>query len=152
MKTACFFIALFISFSVVGQTSFSKEEAKKLIDLFFEGFHKGDTVLMRTTLADKVTLQTAFVDAKGNNKISESSMHSLLTAIAGRKETEIWEERLHGFTVQKDGNLSHVWVPYTFYYNGKLLHCGANAFTLANTGKGWKIIHLIDSRRRDCGG
>ncbi len=57
------------------------------------------------------------------------------------------EEQLLDYKVSIDGNLAHVWTPY--FLNGSFSHCGANAFTLAKTSSGWKIVHLIDSRRRE---
>jgi hypothetical protein len=69
-------------------------------------------------------------------------------AISKRPETEKWDERLLSYSVQIDGNLAHVWTPYEFWLNGNFSHCGANAFTLAKMDDGWKIVHLIDSRRK----
>jgi len=75
-------------------------------------------------------------------------MDDFIKAIAERLEDQKWEERLLDYKVQIDGNLAHVWTPYEFWFNGAFSHCGANAFTLAKTDDGWKIVHLIDSRRR----
>ena len=80
--------------------------------------------------------------------ISNGNGKDLLTAIANRPPEQQWDERLLEYRVQIDGNLAHVWTPYEFWFNGNFSHCGANAFTLAKTDDGWKIIHLIDSRRR----
>lgn len=33
---------------------------------------------------------------------------------------------------------------------GKFIHCGANSFQLARLSGEWKIVHLIDTRRKDC--
>ncbi|HOD10564.1 MAG TPA: nuclear transport factor 2 family protein, partial [Flavobacterium sp.] len=41
-----------------------------------------------------------------------------------------------------------VWTPYEFYVNEKLSHSGVNAFTLFKENEKWKIIHLIDTRRK----
>ena len=108
--------------------------------------------MMRSVLADKVQLQTAFATKDGDNKLTESSIDNLINAIAKRPADQQWDERLLDYTVSIDGNLAHVWTPYEFWVNGNFSHCGANAFTMAKTNEGWKIIHLIDSRRRaSCG-
>ncbi len=144
------FLSLFVLFSAVSiaQSSFSEADAKKIIETFFDGFHKGDTTLMRSVMAEKVVLQTAFQDKQGNNKITDGTAQNLLNAIASRTPDQKWDERLLDYRVQIDGNLAHVWTPYEFWFNDSFSHCGANAFTLARTDSGWKIIHLIDSRRR----
>ena len=47
--------------------------------------------------------------------------------------------------------MAHVWAPYEFWYNGEFSHCGVNSFQLFKEEDTWKIIYLIDSRRKeDC--
>lgn len=135
-----------VSFS---QNSFSEEEAKKLIDTFFEGFHKRDTLLIKSVMVENLPNQTVFTTKEGSPKVIEGNMTEFLKAIANRPADQIWEEKLLDYKVQIDGNLAHVWTPYEFWFNGTFSHCGANAFTLANTETGWKIVYLIDSRRRE---
>ncbi len=148
MKRILFLLCLSISFSGFAQNDFSEADAKQLIDTFFEGFHKGDTTLMRTTLMKEVTLQTAYSNKEGEAKLNTGSLDKLLDAIANRPAEQKWDERLLDYKVSIDGNLAHVWTPYEFWVNGNFSHCGANAFTLVKTDDGWKITHLIDSRRR----
>ena len=59
-----------------------------------------------------------------------------------------FEERLLSFEIRIDGSMAHVWTPYEFYINGTLSHVGVNAFTLILENKQWKIVHLIDTRRK----
>ena len=113
---------------ISAQSNFTEQDAKQLVDTFFEGFHKGDTVMMRSVLAPSVRLQTAATDKNGAAQLSDDSILNLLNAIANRPADQNWEE---------------------FWFNGNFSHCGANAFTIAKTEAGWKIIHLIDSRRRE---
>ena len=143
----CAFTILF-SVSIVSQNSFSEDDARMLIDTFFEGFHEGDTTKMRSVMHSNIKMQTAFTDSEGIHQVVDSEGNDLLKTISERPETQIWEERLLSYHIQIDGNLSHVWTPYEFWFNGTFSHCGANAFTLVRTKDGWKIIHLIDSRRR----
>ncbi len=131
------------------QTSFLEADAKQIINTFFEGFHKGDTILMKSTMIEKLPTQTVFTDKEGNSRIIDGDAAQFLIAIAARPEDQKWEEKLLDYKVQIDGNLAHVWTPYEFWLNGNFSHCGANAFTLAKTNEGWKIVHLIDSRRRE---
>ncbi|MDC7995416.1 nuclear transport factor 2 family protein [Altibacter sp. HG106] len=134
-----------------GQTPTVTSEAIAVVDTFFEGFHKGDTTQMKSVMAETVVFQTAFTDATGTPKLNDGSAAQLLSAIANRPKEQVWEERLLGYEVQTDGNLAHVWTRYEFWLNGTFSYCGANAFTLVKMGSGWKIIHLIDSRRKaDC--
>jgi hypothetical protein len=152
MKLVLFVFAAMISMQLSSQDIFSDEDARSVIDTFFEGFHKGDTTIIRSVLHDEVVMQTVFTDAEGNHRLVDSEMDDLLKAIAERPETQKWDERLLDYSIQIDGNLAQVWTPYEFWLNDTFSHCGANAFTLIRTDAGWRILHLIDSRRRqDCG-
>jgi hypothetical protein len=142
--TLCIF-----SFSLsYSQNSFSEADAKAIINTFFEGFHKGDTLLMKSVISPDLVLQTAYSTNDGKNKVSLNSIEGFIKAIANRPTDQKWDERLLDYKIEIDGNLAHVWTPYEFWLNDTFLHCGANAFTLARFDDGWKIIHLIDSRRK----
>ena len=142
--TLCIF-----SFSLsYSQNSFSEADAKAIINTFFEGFHKGDTLLMKSVISPDLVLQTAYSTNDGKNKVSLNSIEGFIKAIANRPTDQKWDERLLDYKIEIDGNLAQVWTPYEFWLNDTFLHCGANAFTLARFDDGWKIIHLIDSRRK----
>ncbi len=100
-------------------------------------------------MAENLVMQTVFTTKERKNKINTEFAEGLITAIANRPADQKWDERLLDYKIEVDGNLAHVWTPYEFWYNGSFSHCGANSFTLAKTDEGWKIIHLIDSRRKE---
>jgi hypothetical protein len=148
MKSLVFFSLLLSSFLLSAQNNFSEADARGVIDTFFEGFHKGDTLIMKSVMAENLPTQTVFTTKDGKNMIQDGVGADFLKAIGSRPADQVWDERLLDYKVQIDGNLAHVWTPYEFWYNGQFSHCGANAFTLAKFDDGWKIVHLIDSRRR----
>jgi len=136
---------------ISAQKIFTKTDAQAVVDTFFDGFHKGDTLIMNSVLAANVTLQSASTNREGVDKLEESNFGNFKKSIASRPDDQVWKEVLLDYTISIDGNLAHVWTPYEFYFNNKFSHCGANAFTIAKLEDGWKIVHLIDSRRRgDC--
>ena len=45
--------------------------------------------------------------------------------------------------------MASAWVPYSFYFDGRISHCGANTVELLKTAAGWRITQLSDSRRRE---
>ena len=151
MKHVLLFIALLVVQTSWSQEQFTEADAKRLVDTFFEGFHEGDTLKMRSVMLADVPMQSVFSTNQGEEKINSSDANNFLTAIAIRGADQKWEEKLLDYKVSVDGNLAHVWTPYEFYLNGNFSHCGANAFTMAKTAEGWKIVHIIDSRRKaDC--
>lgn len=155
MKPFIIFLALFSLSCVTAQTEAkikAETEVKQTIALFFEGFHKGDTILMRSVLANKVLTQTTYTNKKGENILRESNINDFIKAIAKRPADEKWEERILDYKIRVDGTMANAWTPYEFWLNDKFSHCGVNSFQLFNDNGTWKIIYLIDTRRRkNCG-
>lgn len=151
MKLPITIVCLLIVLNSFSQNGFSETDAKQIIDTFFEGFHKGDTLLMSSVLVKDTSSKTAYTDQKGNKIIRDGDIQNLLEGVANRPADQKWQERILDYSVHIDGNLAQVWTPYEFWFNDTFSHCGANSFTLVSTDDGWKIIGIIDSRRKeDC--
>lgn len=138
---------------VFTSTMYSQEDENKnikaTIDTFFEGFHKGDTTLMKSVMMDNMILQTTFTNKEGENMLVTEEPDKLIKAIANRTSEQKWDERLLDYTIQVDGTMANVWTPYEFWYNDRFSHCGVNSFQLFNDDGIWKIIYLIDTRRKE---
>ncbi len=147
MQRVIFYLVLLITTTIFSQSE-EEQSARATIDTFFEGFHKGDTILMKSVMSDKIIMQTAFRTKKGEDKLVEDSPANVLKAIATRTADQKWDERLLSYNIQIDGNMANVWTPYEFWFNDKFSHCGVNSFQLFKDGTTWKIIYLIDTRRR----
>lgn len=120
---------------------------QNVIETFFEGFHAKDTVKLQTVCANKIILQSIMESSKGNKRTNETPKefyNSIATIPADMK----FEEKILSYSIQIDGSMAHAWTPYEFYINGKLSHKGVNAFTLFKENEVWKIIYLIDTRRK----
>jgi len=148
MKFYTFLLCTLFSLCVNAQQS-AKDEVKATIEKFFDGFHKGDTTIIKSTLATKVVVQTAFKNQKGVDILNDGSIDAFLNAIANRPADQKWDERLLSYSIQVDGNMANAWTPYEFWFNGKFRHCGVNSFQLFKDNGTWKIIYLIDTRRRE---
>jgi hypothetical protein len=131
--------------------AFSQKEAKKevrqVIDQLFEGMRKGDSSMVRKTLLPNATLNTSFVNTKGEAKLHQDSITSFLNAI-GTPHTEIWDERLLSCEIKVDDNLATVWTKYAFYADNVYSHEGVNAFQLVRLNGVWKILIITDTRRK----
>ena len=148
MKIIFTLITLFLFVQSYSQNELSEENAKIIIGEFFKGFHTKDTLKIKSVTTPTFQLQTAYVSKTEGNKVIYSKGSDLLKLIATRPDDQQWDERILDYNVLSDGNLAHVWTPYEFWFNGTFSHCGANSFTLAFTDDGWKIINIIDSRRK----
>lgn len=144
------FCAVFLnSILITAQTDESM--IKKSIDTFFEGFHSGDTALIKTVLHDKLIMHTALKSKTGDVDVQTESPEKFLRIIANRPLDQKWDERILSFNIQIDDYMANAWLPYEFWLNDTFSHCGANSIQMVKVGSQWKIIHIVDSRRRyDC--
>jgi len=148
MERVIIFLVILITTTVTAQNK-TEMEVKKAIDTFFEGFHKGDSLLMQSVMYDNMLTQTTYKDKEGKGKLVTDDVSKMLQTIANRPADQKWEERLLDYNIQIDGTMAHVWTPYEFWVNQQFSHCGVNSFQLFNDDGQWKIIYLMDTRRRE---
>ncbi len=148
MERVIIFLVLLITTTITAQNK-AEMDVKKAIDTFFEGFHKGDTLLMKSVMYNNMLTQTTYKDREGKGKLVTDDVEKMIQTIANRPADQKWEERLLDYNIQIDGTMAHVWTPYEFLVNGQFSHCGVNSFQLFNDEGQWKIIYLIDTRRRE---
>ena len=148
MKIIIVAAALLIGFFTNAQSKVEKE-VEGVIKTFFEGFHKADTILMKQTMAEELIFQTASKNKEGKDILRTDNVNDFIKAIgSGLPMIDKWEERILSYTVKVDGNMANAWTKYEFWLDGKFSHCGVNSFQLFNDNGTWKIIYLIDTRRK----
>lgn len=112
---------------------FSAMKAKE-IPVIQEAFHPD--AVMHTTLAEN-----------GFAVLGHANVVDFLTRV-GTSQAVLNEEIL-SVEIRIDGNMAHAWTPYQFYVDGEFSHCGVNSFQFIRTADGWKIVHIIDTRRKE---
>ena len=117
--------------------------------IFFEGLQNGDTITLRKVIHKNLTMQTISLNKEGKSTLNTETTADFLKAIATKKKEDIWFEKLLSYIINVDENLAIVWTPYEFYFNEIFRRCGVNAFQLFFNGEQWKIISIIDTRRKD---
>lgn len=126
-----------------------EEDVLKPIHLLFEGMEKADTALISKAFDPAVKMITGYTNKDGEDVIHEGSYKEFLTTIANKKKDEPkWIEKLYNTEVRVDGNIAQVWTEYLFYVGEQFVHCGIDAFQLIKKEGQWKIIHLMDTRRK----
>lgn len=135
--------------SLLGLTcNAQKQEVQKTIEVFFEGFHQKDTNRIKSVCADKMILQSISESTVKGNRLSDENVNEFYKSIASIPSTMKLMEKILNYNIQIDGTMAHVWAPYEFYLNDKLSHSGVNTFILFKEKNEWKIIYLIDTRRK----
>lgn len=123
------------------------QEIQKVVENFFEAFHAKDTLKLQSLCDDTMILQSISENTKGT-KLSNERPQAFFKSIASIPAELKFQEKILSYAIQVDGSMAHAWTPYEFYLNGKLSHKGVNAFTLFKKDNSWKIVHLIDTRRK----
>ena len=119
------------------------------VERFFQAFHAKDSLGMQQLMSPKARLlRSTFKN--GQAIVQENDLQRFIRAVATRKDSPKWEERLGHPIVQQHLNLATVWVPFRFYLDNTLSHCGYNAFSLSWDGQSWQILSLIDTGTKDC--
>jgi hypothetical protein len=116
------------------------------IERLFDGMRRGDSAAVRSTFHAAALLATSVME-DGHPDVRVDTLDAFVTAV-GTPHAEVWDERLRNTEVRIDGGLASVWTEYDFYAGTKFSHCGVDAFQLARTRDGWRIIALADTRRR----
>jgi len=137
-------LLLFFGFSANAQ----REDVQKSIEVFFEGFHQKDTVKIQSVCSSQIILQSISESKSNGSKLSNERPGGFYKSIASIPVTVKFQEKILNYNIQIDGAMAHVWAPYEFYLNDKLSHKGVNTFTLFKENKVWKIIYLIDTRKK----
>ena len=113
----------------------------------FEAMRKGDSAGVRAAFHPQAFLATAVVK-KGVPTLEVDTVDAFVRAV-GTPHDELWDERVISEKVEIDGPLASVWTEYAFYAGDQFSHCGIDAFQVARTSEGWRIIALTDTRRKD---
>ena len=72
-----------------------------------------------------------------------------IAAVARSAGGDPWIERMWDQEVRIDGDIAQLWTQYDFHLGSKFSHCGIDAFQMARTASGWKIVQIADTRRSD---
>lgn len=141
-------VILFVFLFSVSLCNAQKQDVQRTIEIFFEGFHQKDTLKMQSVCSSKIILQSISESAVKGNKLSDETAKELYKSIVSIPSTMKFQEKIISYNIQIDGTMAHVWAPYEFLVNDKLSHSGVNTFTLFKEKDSWKIICLIDTRRK----
>lgn len=128
-------------------TQAQNQEVQHTIETFFKGFHSRDSLAIQKVCSDKMSLQSITENTKGSQFSTETAA-KFYQSIASIPTTMQFEERLLGHMIHIDGAMAIDWTPYEFFVNGKKSHSGVNVFTLYKDNGEWKIVAIIDTRRK----
>ncbi|MFS4457001.1 nuclear transport factor 2 family protein [Maribacter sp. 2304DJ31-5] len=148
MKCVLSICLLFILNTMMAQTS-DQAAVQKTIESFFNAFHAQDSLAMKSSVSPNVILQTIGKTKEGKQYLRTENFDDLVHSITRIPDSISFQERITDYNIQIDGAMANAWTSYEFWLNDKFHHCGANSFQLFKEENDWKIIYLIDTRRRE---
>ncbi len=148
-KLALFILLISLTASRLDAQGVDEKDAiKKTITTFFDGMRKADTTLIRGTISKGMVLHSVGTSKEGETKLITEDVNDFLKSIA-KPHTQVYDERVVFDDIKRDGPLASVWAPYKFYLGNQFSHCGVDVFQLAKIDGAWKIIYIVDTRRKD---
>ena len=142
-------VILFLFFTLSSFAQTDEEQIKASINQVFDGMRKNDTPLVRQVLHSSCFLKSIGKNKTGEVRLQEDAIGEWLKQIGTKREGVILDERLTSFDIKIDDEMAMAWTPYDFYVNDKFNHCGVDVFTMMKTDKGWKIVGIVDTRRKE---
>lgn len=130
-----------------GPSDPAAKEALDVVVRLFDGMRAKDTAMVRSTFHETARLMSAARGPGGTPVVEVGDLDQFLTSIANANV--YLDERLYEIEVRVDDGLATVWTEYDFWAGDRFSHCGVDAFQLARTAEGWKIIQITDTRRRE---
>ncbi|MEL7118570.1 MAG: nuclear transport factor 2 family protein [Bacteroidota bacterium] len=121
------------------------------IKKMFDSMRAADSTGLRSVFMPNATLFRTTNNKEGKPVlINSGGMDGFIKSVGGAPKNAL-DEKIWSYDVRIEQNLATAWTDFTFYYNGKLSHCGVNAFQLFRSEEGWKIFHITDTRSEtDC--
>ena len=143
--TLSLFIFLITGVQINAQTP--EREVQAVIETLFDGMRAGDSSMVASAFTRDAVMQTVARNQSGEIVVHKGNLNQFLTSV-GTPHDDVWDEKIGGYEIKIDGELASVWTPYKFYVGDNFSHCGVNSFQLAKLEGQWKIIYIIDTRRR----
>jgi hypothetical protein len=145
-------ILIILIFTMANITAYCQQTeidaVKKTVNTMFDAMRKGDSTLLKSVFAKEMILQSVSNNKEGKAVLSTEKADGFVKAI-GTPHSAVYDERITFGDIKIDGDLASVWAPYKFYLGDKFSHCGVDVFQLMKTAEGWKIIYIVDTRRKD---
>lgn len=125
-----------------------EQEVEAVIRSLFDGMRQKDSVKVADAFYTEGLMQTVLQKPEGTS-VGSNAVADFVKRIATTPEETTLDERIVSYHIRVDGVMASAWTPYRFYVNDTFSHCGVNSFQLVKMASGWKIVYIIDTRRKE---
>lgn len=140
-------LALLLLTALPARAQTAEDSVHAVITRLFDGMRAGDSTVVLSVFHPQARLMSTGRNREGGYVLREDAIAGFARQV-GTPRPEVLDERLTSVEVRIDGPLATAWTPYQFYVGPQFSHCGVNSFQLVRTDDGWKILHIVDTRRR----
>lgn len=133
--------------SAAAQTDAEKKAVLAPIDQMFNGMKTRDTLMIRNAFVSDGRLIDIRNRAGQPTVVRGLPAADFARSFAGGPAGQELVERYWDEKILIEDNVASVWVTYDFHVGTRFTHCGIDAFQLARTSDGWKIVQVMDTRR-----
>jgi ketosteroid isomerase-like protein len=125
-------------------------EVTAAVDAFFTAIASDDKTALARHMIPEATI---FI----HNRMDPANPRVDVVGVA--RHLENWARRTASFDeemaitdIRVDGDMAHVWGPYSFWADYELKHCGINSLSLVKGADGWKVANtsFIMERPSEC--
>jgi Putative lumazine-binding len=150
MKKTLFLIAFLGFFETTFAQSEDEKAVKAVVVQLFEGMQKHDSTMLRACFHSSARMQSIGLNRKSGivEITTENLINGFVKSIGSLPATTQIEERVLSYEIRVDAQMATAWTPYELYLNQKKNHCGVDAFQFFKTENGWKILTIVDTRRK----
>lgn len=144
------FFLLFLLTGLICSTTFAQNDSVRVmqvINRLLFGMKTGNPELVSSAF-DSAAVLMSIGKAEGRTSVHNQSADQFLKAIAAPHK-QIWDERIFNPVIKMNDDLAFVWAEYSFYLGDQLNHCGIDSFQLVKRNGGWKILVIVDTRKKE---
>lgn len=141
-------ICLLMSITFLSKAQSDEEAVKEVIISMFDGMRAKNAEQIISAFSKDAIMQTIQNTPEGT-VIGSNTVAEFANSIGSVPAETYLDERLTDFVINVDANMATAWTPYQFYVNEKFSHCGVNSFQLVKFEGQWKIVYIIDTRRKE---
>ena len=135
--TAAIILTLTVSLFASAQKTDDAKDTVAVVNKMFAEMANHNPAAIAELYTKEATLTAVIRRKDGKNAITAFTGEAFSKNFA-EKKGEIHEE-MYAPEVKLYGDLALVFGRYVFFVNGKISHCGVNAFHMVRTDAGWRI-------------
>ena len=152
MRLASFALGILLAFAPASSAAQSDSTAVvATLDRFLRALYARDTTAMKAEFETDARMTLLRPDPAGGMRVVALTADGFVKAATNPNGPAL-DEPLRNLVVLIDGDLASVWGEYQVRVQGKVSHCGYDAFHLVRRGGVWRILNVSDTFRREgCG-